>query len=70
MGEESSQLSQEVSQQEVPEVLRMELRSPGLVPAHMNSKCSMVTGVTTVGYPKTAGETSWTKHLKLIWQNS
>lgn len=70
MGEEPSRLSQEVRQQEVPEVLRMEPSSPGLVSAHMSSNCSMVIGATAVGCPKTAGETPWTEHLKLIWQSS
>lgn len=56
MGEEPSQLIQEVSQQEVPEVSRMEPSLPGLVSAHMSSNCSMVIGATTVGCPKTAGE--------------
>lgn len=70
IGEEPSQLSQEVSQQEVPEVLRMEPSSPGLVSAHMSSSNSMIIGATSVGCPKTAREPPWTEHLKLIWQSS
>lgn len=68
--EESSQLSQEVSQQEVPEVFRMELSSPGLLSAHVSSNCSMVIGVTTVGCPKTTGENPYITCLQLIWQSS
>lgn len=69
MGEEPSWLSQEVSQQEVPEVLRMEPTSPGLVSAHMSSNCSMVIGATTP-ITQTAGEIPWTEHSILIWQSS
>jgi len=46
--EKPSWLSQGRSQQEVLKVLQ-EQSSPGLVPAHPSSSCSMVIGATTVG---------------------
>lgn len=48
-GEKLSWLRQEIPQQEVLEVLKMEQSSPGMVSAPVGSSCSTVIGATTAG---------------------